>query len=243
MGKSHALMGATTGICVGRLCGGDIPTQLLLGAICGVTALAPDIDEPQSLASRHMPYVGGILGAGIVWLVFGRVPTEQPSIAIAVGVFLACVLVCAGAPRLIKSSLGHRGFIHHPWLGLVLLLAGIGASVATTWLWPFAIAVGWNVHLLGDAMTMSGLPRGTGRSGGKSYEERHGLIEEGKATSWQKRWGGGKDRMHVLPKAWRFRTGTGGETVALLIWSAAMLVAGLLLPIGGIPLLWNTWFA
>lgn len=238
MGVSHGIMGVTTGMCVGRLLGSDITTQLLLGAVCGCAALAPDIDEPQSLASRRMPYVGMVIAAASIWLIFGGLPKDQTSFGISLGIVLGCTFLCSAAPGIIKSTLGHRGIVHHPWLGLSLLILSGAASAITAIPAIFAFGVGWNVHLMGDAMTISGLPKGKGNPKGRPYEERHGMVAAGSTKStMKKRWGNGRDRTHILPQAWLFRTGTPNESVAVAIWCAATLALALFFPAGGIPML------
>jgi inner membrane protein len=54
----------------------------------------------------------------------------------------------------IKLCLGHRGFIHAPVLAVVFF--ALGSAFDRNWVTWFAI--GYALHLFGDAMTVEGIP-------------------------------------------------------------------------------------
>lgn len=149
-------------------------------------------DQPLSYAGRHAFLIGSTIPA-ILWHRIARTASMRPRTALQRAPPWLTGVVVAGMPRppLIKATLGNRGLVHHPLLGLAPAATGIAA----TWWYrtplPTFAALGWNVDLLGDAQTRPGRPG----------------------------WGDG--RMWIAPAPFRFWTGRVWEDMAVTGWLLA----------------------
>ena len=63
--------------------------------------------------------------------------------------------VGVGISSFIRTLLGHRGPLHWPLWGIVIMLA---ARVGNLPPWAFWLGFGYAAHILGDALTKSGVP-------------------------------------------------------------------------------------
>jgi inner membrane protein len=91
-GHTHAIAGAAAGALAAealRLPVGLLPVAALLG---GVVALLPDIDEPGSTVSRHLPVLGPALGRSL------RHRTITHSLVALAGLALAAHALLRGVP-------------------------------------------------------------------------------------------------------------------------------------------------
>jgi|GEM_PF-5542532 len=193
-GSSHILTGVASGLVLARMI--QLPAGAVIPAltICGMAALAPDIDEPGSTISQHLPSVVAV-SSGAAWIT--RSPTFAQRWEHSIeGMLLAGAgyLLGLAIPRVIKRMWSHRGITHHPFVAIALvvlayLVAGIFDSVV-----PLFAAVGWSAHLIGDGMTKRGLP-----------------------GPWHQ-------RIWVLPHYLRFRTGTSGEAISVALWVGVVLL-------------------
>lgn len=167
MGRSHALSGATVwllGAAAAHTLGAR-PGLLGIAAgtiVCAWSALIPDIDHRSSKIARATSVVIGPINVGVwSWGPWRIGP------ALAAARFSAWVHQHTREPDEQPNLSGHRAFTH---TGLFAL--GAGAAVmqvfllAALWWPPLAGAawIGWAVttgcltHILGDSLTVSGVP-------------------------------------------------------------------------------------
>lgn len=129
-GPTHAISGLAAAVLIGRLTPFSPDALNLLTLLVG--SLAPDIDGN-----------GVITKPGTIMRRFlGRTLAELIDIVASFGVSLVHVFF------------RHRGLLHSPLLAFGLF--GLGFALSLEWLMWFAI--GYAVHLLGDACTSSGIP-------------------------------------------------------------------------------------
>ena len=129
-GPTHVISGLAAAVALGRLASVAPTTVEFLTLIVGT--LAPDIDGRGTITRPGKilrPFLGRWIG-GFIDGVFG---------------------LFTGTVRLL---FGHRGFIHAPLLAVVFF--ALGATFERGWVTWFAI--GYALHLLGDAMTVEGIP-------------------------------------------------------------------------------------
>lgn len=178
LGCNHVTTGMLAGLATLPLA----PTQTAAGAGVWVlgwagTALLPDLDSSGSSAARmwgtftripavaigrlagghrwgtHDLFLAPLLCAAVAWLV-SLLPVGQ---VVVLAVLLGLVL---RGLAITGAGSGLRG----PWVNLVLSwvgawwLAGSAALEELTSLIPWVIAGGMIVHILGDALTLSGVP-------------------------------------------------------------------------------------
>jgi inner membrane protein len=127
---THIVTGLATVVVVGRVTGVTPDAVGLMAVIFG--SLAPDIDG-----------TGVITRPGtILRQLIGRGPANLLD---AVFEFIAAA---------VHFLFGHRGFIHSPLLAFSIF--GLGGYLGKPWLEWFGI--GYATHLLGDALTVGGIP-------------------------------------------------------------------------------------
>jgi len=108
------------------------PADTLAWAALIVGSLAPDLDG------------GGLIARPSKWLpdlVPGWVDRALDRFGLAIS-------------RFIQTLLGHRGGLHWPLWGLAMAYAG----QQLTWPWLFWLGIGVLLHLLGDMLTVQGIP-------------------------------------------------------------------------------------
>jgi inner membrane protein len=130
IGPTHVISGLAAAAALGRITGVTPTLVEFLALIVGT--LAPDIDGRGTITRPGKilrPFLGRRLGGLIDGLV---------------GVVTGTVKMC----------FGHRGFIHAPLLAVVFF--AFGAVFQRDWVTWFAF--GYALHLVGDAMTVEGIP-------------------------------------------------------------------------------------
>ena len=127
-GKTHVALALA-----GALVIGPPPLQAAAWAGLLIGSLAPDLD-----GGGHIAYAGSNFLPRIV-------PKLVRDLVDAVGV---------GISAMVRKLLGHRGALHWPIWGLMLWMLGYNIDVA--WLQWFGF--GFMAHILGDALTVSGVP-------------------------------------------------------------------------------------
>jgi membrane-bound metal-dependent hydrolase YbcI (DUF457 family) len=167
-GRAHLLVGVGLGVVVaGRLSVAHAP----LVGVAAVSALLPDLDTPNSDASKLLRCVllVGAVGAGVFALDVAQAAQESlgmPSSAADVSVALVgAVVVTAiawGLTQVLQPShyFEHRGALHWPSTGVVLcgVVLAIAALAGLPVVYVAAFAAGWFSHLLTDACTVYGMP-------------------------------------------------------------------------------------
>jgi inner membrane protein len=127
---THIVTGLATVVVVGLVTGMTPDAVSLMAIVFG--SLAPDIDG-----------TGVITRPGtILRQLIGRGPANLLD---AVFEFISAV---------VNLLFGHRGFIHSPLLAFSIF--GLGGYLSKPWLEWFGI--GYATHLLGDALTVGGIP-------------------------------------------------------------------------------------
>ena len=127
---THILTGLASLIVVGRV-GGPTPDAVSLLAFI-VGTLAPDIDG-QGVITRPGTILRQLLGR------------EFAHVLNAIFQFISAT---------IRTMFCHRGFIHSPLIALCL----IASAVYLGWVWLMWFGGGYAAHLLGDALTVGGIP-------------------------------------------------------------------------------------
>jgi membrane-bound metal-dependent hydrolase YbcI (DUF457 family) len=127
---THILTGLASVVVVGRVSGLTPGAVSLLAFVVG--SLAPDIDG-QGVITRP---------GRMFRQFFGR---EVANLLDAIGQLLSAT---------IRTIFGHRGFIHSPLIALSIV--AIGAHL--DWAWLMWFGGGYASHLLGDALTVGGIP-------------------------------------------------------------------------------------
>ena len=187
MGAHHAITGAAAWVAITASApylttGIDPlgPVGVFTGTlVCAGAALLPDIDHPNSTISHSIPGVGSafakvvettsgghrhgvhsLLAAGVALagsLLVNLIVVRTAHFgAIQIGAGLSTMALIAFALKALKLTRG--GFLL-PWFVGALVAAGIllWSPQQIAWL-PIAVTVGFVVHLLGDGLTVEGVP-------------------------------------------------------------------------------------
>lgn len=184
MGRTHMLTGALTGVALSPLLATSLPDAVLLTAVTAGFALVPDLDHPDSLATRLLGPVTGLVSRGVragsrrlylatrttrdVW-VDGehRAATHTLLFAAWVGVLVGVGSWVAGSwwvggVVLVGSGLAGRSLGRRvaplAAAGVLGWVAGLPDGEVAAWRVGAAAGVGCLVHCLGDAVTLSGCP-------------------------------------------------------------------------------------
>jgi membrane-bound metal-dependent hydrolase YbcI (DUF457 family) len=175
MGRSHLLIASAGYLTLAATAPGALgylpPAQLAAGAVCaGAASLLPDLDCPGSTVARALGPLSGLL-ARLVSLIAGGHRNGTHSLlawlAVSVGLTLAlgtrhssavalivCVLACGLMLRVITGARATACAVLA--LGAaVALVTGVG--LVDHWM-PGAVLVGYGSHLLGDLVTVEGVP-------------------------------------------------------------------------------------
>lgn len=170
MGRHHALFGAVAWFGPASVVFSRSPSVLVLSTACaGAAAMLPDLDEPGSSVAHVLEPVSGAVSEAMAALCGGHRKASHSLIGVAVvTVLMALALlspvaaaVAVGLLLLIAfRGLGPPGLRHG-----VLVLAmsgacayGVAASrLDVAWL-PWAVGVGYVLHLVGDMLTAGGVP-------------------------------------------------------------------------------------
>ena len=175
MGRSHVLVAGAGYLTLAAMAPGALghlpPAQLAAGAVCaGAASLLPDLDCPGSTIARALGPLSDLL-ARLVSLIAGGHRNGTHSLlawlAVSVGFTLAlgarhgstvalivCVLACALMLRVITGA-GAIGCGMLAFGAGVALVTGVGR--VDRWM-PGAMLVGYGSHLLGDLVTVEGVP-------------------------------------------------------------------------------------
>ena len=175
MGRHHAASGALAGLALGLITREPAATTLAAGAVCAGAALLADLDEPHSTVARaaepvsgaisyltatlagghreatHSVLAAGLAAGGTAALGLVTLAPGVPASVVPLGVTLA-LAARAVPPRALR--VGRLG----------ALVAGAAAAWAITryvglgWWVVASVALGWLVHVLGDALTTGGVP-------------------------------------------------------------------------------------
>lgn len=187
MGFNHALTGAAAWIAVTAsapmLTTGIYPMSpigVFTGAIvCAGAALLPDADHHNGTIANSVPGVGKVVTSAIGQMAGGHRQGLHSIIATAlvlilssllgfltvdtewfgvlpIGAGLATMALVAFATRALKIA--RRSWVG-PWFVGFFVAAGILLLAPTEIVWlPIAITLGFIVHLLGDGLTIGGVP-------------------------------------------------------------------------------------
>ncbi|MGA2927829.1 MAG: metal-dependent hydrolase [Solirubrobacteraceae bacterium] len=175
MGRSHVLIAGAGYLALAATArdalGPPAPAQLAAGALCaGAASLLPDLDRPGSTIARALGPVSDLL-ARLVSLIAGGHRRGTHSLlawlAVSVGLgaalhssdsstvaLIVCVLACALMLRAITGAGAMACAVLAFGVG-VALVAGVGH--VDRWL-PGAVLVGYGSHLVGDLVTVEGVP-------------------------------------------------------------------------------------
>lgn len=172
LGRNHSTIGAVAFLAVAPTITSD-PTATVLAAACAAgAAVLADLDHPKATVSRVIPIVGPLCARGVAFLAGGhrnRTHTIEAA-AIATGaawtasadrvvaagsiVLLVCFAAALLGPHLRLVSAASR-------IEFVVGAAAGGAVLRFDWVpinWlPSAVGIGYAVHLLTDAVTVSGI--------------------------------------------------------------------------------------
>jgi membrane-bound metal-dependent hydrolase YbcI (DUF457 family) len=187
MGANHALTGAAAWVAITAsapvLTTGLLPlgpVGVFTGAIvCAGAALLPDADHHNATIANSVPVVGSVVTKSIGELTGGhrqglhsllatfavlilslligfiQMPTEMFG-QVPIGAAIATMALVAFATKALKLT---KGSWLLPWFVGVVTAAAIALFAPTEMNWlPVAITVGFVVHLIGDMMTIGGVP-------------------------------------------------------------------------------------
>ncbi|MGO1507662.1 metal-dependent hydrolase [Microbacterium sp.] len=184
MGASHAISGAAVWVAITTPAAGFgilsvDPIERIAGAIvCAGAALLPDADHPNATIAYSVP--GGSLVTGAIGKATGGHRKGMHSLLAVVGVLAAAialshvtftpdgwdVTIQVGAGIMAAACIAFAVKVMHlarSWL--VAWLTGIVAAGITSWFFPshtwwlpVCLTVGYFVHLLGDFLTVGGVP-------------------------------------------------------------------------------------
>lgn len=185
MGRNHAITGAGSWIAIvstSPVAFGVLPLepgQVLLGAIvCAGAALLPDADHPSATIARSIPVIGraganavsGLAGGHrhgthsllsipaivlLAWaLRFAVVDVGWRAAPLPIGLLLAVTALGAFA---VKSLGAARGWLAAWGIGAAIAAVTLLDPRSADWV-PHAIVIGFVVHLVGDLLTIGGLP-------------------------------------------------------------------------------------
>ena len=171
---------AATPISVALVPGVDTKTAVLFGAVIAAgAALTPDLDHPNGTIAHSLPPVTKALAHGVSAVSGGhRNGTHSLLAALIVpllvvlsfagfwhgelfshpfgyGVALFTIIFGAFASKALKVSIGSLG----AWPSAIVLGVAAGFLIpnGASWL-PWAVGIGYVVHLLGDFITKEGIP-------------------------------------------------------------------------------------
>jgi membrane-bound metal-dependent hydrolase YbcI (DUF457 family) len=161
LAPSHILTGMATGLVVAQ--GQQIAPETAVPLIlcCGIGAILPDIDSPSSLISRlvRLAALGVGITAGVLWFAANPMPAWDGWLRFVLAFLIGGLVweVGRNIPNLFSTVFGHRGLVHSALLGVaILILAWVNrATIPPIWMF---LAVGWVVHLVGDALSIQGIP-------------------------------------------------------------------------------------
>lgn len=186
MGGSHAITGAAAWVAVTSTAPGALglmpldPIGIGVGAlVCAGAALLPDADHPSATIAQSIPIVGKVGANAISGMVGGHRHGTHSLLSIPVIVLLAWLLQFAviepswwhqpvpigagiAAMALVAFAVKAIG-ITKRWIASWVVGALVGALVAliavehSMWV-PHAIVLGFVLHLIGDIITIGGLP-------------------------------------------------------------------------------------
>lgn len=170
LGKDHALLGATATLAALDLAGTSHlgPATAGMALIVGVgAALAPDLDEPGSLAGRGvapLSHVPGLFGPHrrrthsllAVAAVTGVALWAAHGHLVAAGV-LSGLLAACGAGAYSKTARRAGWVVAVPFGAFIGWILAAGVVHVGTWL-PASVAAGLVSHLVGDGLTPGGVP-------------------------------------------------------------------------------------
>lgn len=185
MGANHAITGAAAWVAITAsapaVTTGIFPQTavgVFTGAVvCAGAALLPDADHHNGTIAHSVPggeivtgaiseVAGGhrqglhsllaLVGAFVASVALGFVQIDAPFGTIVIGPAIATMALVAFASRALKLTRSEWVF---PWILGALVAAGILflAPAESAWL-PVAVTVGFLVHLLGDMLTVGGVP-------------------------------------------------------------------------------------
>lgn len=188
MGAHHAITGAAAWVALTAsaplVTTGFYPLSVVGvvtgAAVCAGAALLPDADHPQATIAQSVPGVGSVVTGAIGQMAGGHrkglhsllavLGTLIASVALSflhvntawfgdinLGAGLATMALVAFAARALK--LVRTGSWVFPWMlgATVALVIALFAPSEIEWL-PIAVTLGFIVHLLGDALTVGGVP-------------------------------------------------------------------------------------
>lgn len=188
MGAGHATMGAATWLAVSAATpisvalvpGVDTKSAVVVGAVVTAgAALLPDLDHPQATISRSLPPLTNVVSHGVGAISGGHRNGTHGLPALAVvtalvalsfagfwhgtifghpfgfGVAIFSTVLGALASIALKISFGSLG----SWPTAILfgLASGFLLPQGAPWL-PFAVGIGYAVHIFGDFLTTAGVP-------------------------------------------------------------------------------------
>ncbi|MGO1851793.1 MAG: metal-dependent hydrolase [Microbacteriaceae bacterium] len=184
MGGSHAITGAAAWVAVTATAPGALgimpldPLGVGVGAVvCAGAALLPDADHPSATIAQSIPVIGKVGANAISGMVGGHRHGTHSLLAVPVIVFLAWLLqfavvdvgwwhqpvpVGAGLAAVALSAFAAKAVrLVRRWPQAWAASVAVGAVVAlfgsAEWV-PAAVVLGFVVHLLGDFITVGGLP-------------------------------------------------------------------------------------
>lgn len=188
MGTSHAVSGAAAWIALTSTSASlpslgwfpNSPAEIMIGSVvCAGAALLPDADHHDATIAHSIPGIGQATAAAVGAATGGHRKGMHSLLAV-VGVTLAVLLlsgltyqtswwpqplqlgaagaVCACAAFALKSLSLARTWIS-AWIVGATISAGISLFAPTSFAWlPICIGTGYLTHLLGDALTVQGVP-------------------------------------------------------------------------------------
>lgn len=207
LGKTHLFYGLTAGAAAALALVHPVSTLPLAAAVAtgAVGGLLPDLDEPGSTIS-NTPRILGKQAQHLLRRATGGTPLRVLGllagavIGLLAGILNVLSRVLSHVVRFVSG--GHREGTHWlpVWVGLSAgVFALMAPLIASGYGLPAAVGfcAGYLSHLVGDGLTRSGLP----------------LVPYTGA------------RLHLLPRPLRVRTGTGGEVVATIMYTAILVAA------------------
>ncbi len=144
MGRTHAASGAAVWLTGCAVVDVGAATTLIGALLATMAALGPDIDHPNSTATRSLGQLPHRLVKRLAIKVYAATRTSQDD----------------------PVTDGHRGLTHTLVCAVVVgVLAGIVAHTLIGWWWGgaatvvgCAVTIGWAVGAAGDALTRRGVP-------------------------------------------------------------------------------------
>ncbi len=188
-GQHHAICGAALSApAMLALAHGSVGAVLVTLPIAAVAAMLPDVD------TRNFPLRGQIYR---FWERFAKAARRrgiwgEPFALAAFVVGFVMGGLIGGVSWVIRRFVKHRGATHTFLCAAIIGTAAVWASMAwfASWVPGAALAIGYVSHLLTDALTLRGVE----------------LLDPVSQITF-----------HLLPRPLRFATGSGGESVAVLL--------------------------